>query len=93
MVQRKMPLSGLIAVRAFPVVATKKALYMHRRVQHTNIIKALNAFTTKTSFYIVLKHLPISLKQIVEGAKYPMELQLAAILRQVRHIQYRCRTY
>ena len=85
--QGKARLSGLVAVRAFPVAAAEKALYMHGRVRHVNIVEALDAFTTETSFYIVLEHMPISLDQIVQSAKYPTEGQLGAILIQVRHIQ------
>jgi hypothetical protein len=81
--QRKAPLFGLVAVRAFPAAAAERALYMYGRVRHANVVEALDAFTTETSFYIVLEHLPISLEQIVDGAKYPTEWQLAAILRQV----------
>lgn len=85
--------SELVAVRAFPVAAAEKALYMHGRVRHANIVEALDAFTTETSFYIVLEHMPISLDQIVESAKYPTEGQLAAILVQVRHLQQPRRTH
>lgn len=77
---------GLVAVRTFTVVAAEKALYMHGRVRHFNIVEALEAFTTETSFYIVLEYMPISLYQVVESAKYPTESELAAILRQVSHI-------
>ncbi|KFY86466.1 hypothetical protein V500_07612 [Pseudogymnoascus sp. VKM F-4518 (FW-2643)] len=63
--QRKARHSGLVAVRAFPVAAIEKTLYMYKRVQHANIVKALYAFTTKTSFFIVLEHMPFSLDQIV----------------------------
>ncbi|KFY99856.1 hypothetical protein V500_01248 [Pseudogymnoascus sp. VKM F-4518 (FW-2643)] len=62
--QRKARHSGFVAVRAFPVAAAKKTLYMHRRVQHANIVEALGAFTTETLFFIVLKHMPFSLDQI-----------------------------
>lgn len=84
--QGKARLSGLVAVRSFSVTDAEKALYMHGRVWHANIVKTLEAFTTETSFYIVLEHMPISLYQIVESAKYPTERQLAAMLRQVGHI-------
>ncbi|OBT51889.1 hypothetical protein VE04_09289 [Pseudogymnoascus sp. 24MN13] len=80
---KMLKLAGLVAVRTFTVVAAEKALYMHGRVRHPNIVKALKAFTTETSFYIVLEYMPISLYQIVESAKYPTESELAAILRQV----------
>jgi hypothetical protein len=82
--QRKAPHSGLVAIRVFPSVDAEKALYRHQHVKHDHIVSVLDAFTTEASLYIVLEHLPISLEQIVEGAKYPTEWQLAAILKQVR---------
>ncbi|KFZ00650.1 hypothetical protein V500_00981 [Pseudogymnoascus sp. VKM F-4518 (FW-2643)] len=81
--QRKARHSVLVAVRAFPVAAAEKALYMHVRVRHANIVEVLDAFTTETSFFIVLEHMPFSLDQIVQCAKYPTERQLAAILIQI----------
>ncbi|KFY68719.1 hypothetical protein V496_00863 [Pseudogymnoascus sp. VKM F-4515 (FW-2607)] len=81
--QRKARRSGFVAVRAFPVAAAEKTLYMHGRVRHANIVEALDAFTTETSFFIVLEHMPFSLDQIVQCAKYPTEKQLAAILIQI----------
>ncbi|KFZ18316.1 hypothetical protein V501_01287 [Pseudogymnoascus sp. VKM F-4519 (FW-2642)] len=81
--QRKARHSGLVAVRAFPVAAAEKTLYMHGRVRHANIVEALDAFTTETSFFIVLEHMPLSIDQIVQCAKYPTEKQLAAILKQI----------
>lgn len=91
--QRKARHSGLVAVRAFPIAAAEKALYMHGRVRHANIVEVLDAFITETSFFIVLEHMPFSLDQIVQCAKYPTERQLAAILLQVRHIQQPRRTH
>ncbi|KAL5353547.1 hypothetical protein ACLOAV_001584 [Pseudogymnoascus australis] len=90
--QRKARHSGLVAVRAFPVAAAEKTIYMHGRVRHANMVEAFDAFTTETSFFIVLEHMPLSLDQIVQCAKYPTEKQLAAILKQVRHIQQPRRT-
>ncbi|XMA19900.1 hypothetical protein WAI453_012691 [Rhynchosporium graminicola] len=81
--QRKAPHSGLVAIKVFSSVAAEKALERHQRVTHENIIDVLDAFTTVTSLYIVLEHLPITLLQIVEGTKYPDEWQLAAILKQL----------
>lgn len=82
--ERKAPHSGLVAIKAFPSATAEKALERHQRAKHEKIVDVLDAFTTDTFLYIVLEHLPISLLQIVEGAKYPNELQLAAILKQVR---------
>lgn len=81
--ERTAPHSGLVAIKVFPSAVAEKALERHQRVTHENIVDVLDAFTTDTSLYIVLEHLPISLLQIVEGAKYPSELQLAAILKQI----------
>ncbi|KAH7330032.1 kinase-like domain-containing protein [Rhexocercosporidium sp. MPI-PUGE-AT-0058] len=81
--ERKAPHSGLVAIKLFPSAAAEKALERHQRVTHENIVDVLDAFTTETSLYIVLEHLPISLSQIVEGVKYPNEWQLAAILKQI----------
>ncbi|KAH6675938.1 hypothetical protein B0J14DRAFT_375060 [Halenospora varia] len=78
--ERKEPHYGLVAIKEFPSTAAEKALERHQRVKHENIVDVLDAFTTDTSLYIVLEHLPISLSQIVGGAKYPTEWQLAAIL-------------
>ncbi|KAH6692796.1 kinase-like domain-containing protein [Leptodontidium sp. MPI-SDFR-AT-0119] len=81
--ERKAPHAGLVAIKVFPSAAAEKALERHQRVKHENIVDVLEAFTTETSLYIFLEHLPISLLQIVEGAKYPTEWQLAAILKQI----------
>lgn len=84
--QRKAPLSGLVAMRTFSLTAAEKALFTHKRIRHDCIVEALDAFTTETSFYVILEHMPISLEQIVDSVKYPTERQLAAILGQVRQI-------
>jgi hypothetical protein len=82
--QRRAPHSGLVAIRVFSPADAEKALFRHQHIKHDHIVSVLDAFTTEASLYIVLEHLPISLEQIVEGAKYPTEWQLAAILKQVR---------
>lgn len=86
--ERNSPHSGLVAIKVFPSTAAEMVLYRHQQVKHDNIVNVLDAFTTETSLYIVLEHLPISLMQIVEGPKYPTEQHLAAILQQVRYVQY-----
>ncbi|KAH6664583.1 hypothetical protein B0J14DRAFT_607286, partial [Halenospora varia] len=78
--EQKSPPSRLVAIKVFPLKAAKKALYRHQHIKHNNIVTVLDAFTTKTLLYIVLKHLPISLRQVVKGAKYPTKQQLAAII-------------
>jgi hypothetical protein len=54
-----------------------------------NVVAVLDAFTTEASIYFVLEHLPVSLKQIFEGAKYPTEWHLPAIFKQVRYVPHR----
>ncbi|KAH6672611.1 kinase-like domain-containing protein [Halenospora varia] len=81
--ERKSPHSGLVAIKVFPSTAAEKALYRHQHIKHDKIVTVLDAFTTETSLYIVLEHLPISLRQVVEGAKYPTERQLAAMVQQI----------
>lgn len=58
---------------------------MYRQLQHRNIVTALKAFTTDNGLYIVLKHMPLSLEQIVRSPDYPDKRQLAAILGQVSY--------
>ncbi|KAH9209057.1 hypothetical protein DL95DRAFT_467149 [Leptodontidium sp. 2 PMI_412] len=72
--ERKAPQSGLVAIKVFPSTAAEKTLERHQ-------LPVLDAFTTDKSLYIILEHSPISLEQIVQGAIYPTEWQLAAILK------------
>ncbi|KFY02906.1 hypothetical protein V490_00368 [Pseudogymnoascus sp. VKM F-3557] len=62
--------AGLVAVRAFPFAAAKKALYMQGRVRHSNIVEALDAFTTETSLYIVLDLPRSNPRQVLDGLVY-----------------------
>ena len=80
---RKAPPMELVHARAFTTQASAKTLHLFRQLQHRNIVVALEAFTTDTSLYIILEHMPISLDQIVRSPAYPDDRQLAAILGQV----------
>ncbi|KAF2267288.1 hypothetical protein CC78DRAFT_551976 [Lojkania enalia] len=80
---QKAPTIKLVSVRVFPAPAAEKALHMFRRVQHRNIVAALDAFTTDDGFYIVLEHMPVPLEWIVRSPADPNEQQLAAILGQI----------
>ena len=73
----------LVYVRAFLTKASAKTLHLFRQLRHENIVTALKAFTTDNGLYIVLEHMPVSLKRIVRSLAYPDKRQLAAILRQV----------
>lgn len=81
---RKAPHVELVHVRAFAIQATAKTLHLFRQLQHRNIVTALEAFTTDSSLYIVLEHMPLSLERIIRSPAYPDERQLAAILGQVK---------
>jgi hypothetical protein len=59
---RKAPPVELVHVRAFAIQATAKTLHLFRQLQHRNIVTALEAFTTDSSLYIVLEHMPLSLE-------------------------------
>ncbi|KAH7111360.1 kinase-like domain-containing protein, partial [Dendryphion nanum] len=77
------PTTKLVSVRVFPAPAAEKTLHMYRRVQHQNIVAALDAFTTDDGLYVVLEHMPLTLEWIVRSPAYPNERQLAAILGQI----------
>ena len=83
MAVRKIPPVKLVHVRAFSIHAAEETLYLHRQLQHRNIVTALEAFTTDSGLYIVFEHMPLSLERIVRSPAYPDERQLAAILGQV----------
>lgn len=74
----------LVHVRTFTNPGAEKALHLYQHIQHVNIITALAAFTTDTGLHVVLEAMPVSLEQVVQSPAYPSELQLAAILGQVR---------
>ena len=57
---------------------------MLQQIWHENIVAFLESFRFQECFYTVLQHVPISLVQIVASPPYPTELQLAAIIGQVR---------
>lgn len=56
---------------------------MIRRIQHDNIVAALNVFMTDEIFYIVFEHMPLSPNQLVRCSTYPNEEQLDAVTGQV----------
>lgn len=80
-------------MKGFSGPSVDEALYMFQRIQHDNFIAALEVFMAEEPFYIILKHIIISLVQIIAFSVYPNELQLAAILGQVspsRHNIQKC---
>lgn len=84
-VRREQPVE-LVHVRKFQKPGSEKVLLMVRKLQHCNIVAALDVFTTDDALYIVLEPMSISLEEIVRSPAYPEERQLAAILGQVSSI-------
>jgi hypothetical protein len=80
-VQKASPVQ-LVHVRAFPQRADTTRS-MIRRIQHNNVVAALDIFMTDEILYIVFEHMPLSLDQLVGCPAYPNEEQLAAVVVQV----------
>ena len=80
--------SSLFAIKTFLREDTDKMLQIFRRIQHENVISAVECFRNKDSLHVVLEHLPVSLDQIVACPAYPDETQLSSVLAQV--ISLRC---
>lgn len=59
-------------------------LDMLQQIRHENFVAFLESFRFQECSYAVLQHVSISLVQIVASPPYPTELQLAAIIGQVR---------
>ena len=71
MAVRKAPSVELVYVRVFKTQAAAKTLHLFRQLQHRNIVAAFKAFITDSGLYIVLEHMPLSLKRIVRSPAYP----------------------
>ena len=91
-VRREDPIE-LVHVRKLQRPGSEKTLHMFRKLQHDNIVAALEAFTTDDSHYVVLEAMAISLERIVKSPAYPDERQLAAIFGQASPTLSRERMY
>ena len=80
---QKVFLSDLVMIRKFSELNAEKMLYMFLQIQHENFIVMLETFMIEKIFYIILKHISISLNEIVQCSVYFNELQLTAIIEQV----------
>lgn len=78
-----------VAIRKVPAFDTEtvkkvKKLDMLQRIRHENFVAFLEAYQFQNCSYAILQHEDISLARIVASPPYPNELELAAILGQVR---------
>ena len=81
---RKAPDSGIAAIKTITSRDTNRKLGMLRRVCNKRFVRLLEVFDFDGGVFAVFEHTPTSLKQVVDSAAYPTELQLVAILAQVR---------
>jgi hypothetical protein len=65
-----------------PDAAEKVA--MLERVQHRSFLPMLECFNFANSYYSVFPHMAMPLSQVIHSPPYPDELELAAVLGQVR---------
>lgn len=74
----------VVTVKGFTESEVDEKLDMLQRIRHENFVAFLGSFQFEQGSYAVLEHVPVSLAQIVASPPYPTELQLAAMLGQVR---------
>lgn len=80
---RRAPDSGIAAIKTITRRDTNLKLGMLRRVCNKRFVRLLEVFDFDGRVFAVFEHTPTSLKQVVDSAAYPTELQLVAILAQV----------
>lgn len=81
---RKVSPCEVVIVKDFQILNGTKKLDMLRHIRHENFVAFLESFQFQGRHYAVLEHVSISLAQIAASPPYPTELQLAAIIGQVR---------
>lgn len=81
---RRAPDSGIAAIKTITSRDANLKLGMLRRVCNKRFVRLLEVFDFDGEVFAVFEHTPTSLKQVVDSAAYPTELQLVAILAQVR---------
>lgn len=62
----------------------EKKVAMLERVQHKSFLPMLECFNFENSYYPVFPHIAMPLSQIIHSPPYPTELELTAVLGQVR---------
>lgn len=81
---RKASPCEVVMVKELQTPDSVEKLRMLQQIRHENFIAFLESFQYQERSYAILEHIPISLSQIAASPPYPTELQLAAILGQVR---------
>lgn len=80
---RIFPPCELVTVKLFEKPADG-GLDMLQQIRHENFVTFLESYQFEECSYSIFEHVAISLVQIVTSPPYPTELQLAAIIGQVR---------
>ena len=63
-----------------------KKVAMLERVQHRSFLRMVDCFNFEDSYYPVFPHMAMPLSQIIHSPPYPTEIELAAVLGQVRSL-------
>lgn len=74
----------LFTMHSFSGPSREEKLYVLRQLKHENVLSPDEIFTFENSFYVISKCTAISLEGFV--LVHPDEVQLAAIVHQVRHV-------
>jgi hypothetical protein len=83
--------SGKISLDTFMMKCLKgpdaeKKMAMLERVQHKSFLPMLECFNFEDFYYPVFPHMVMPLSQVIHSPPYPTELELAAVLGQVRSL-------
>jgi hypothetical protein len=62
----------------------EKKVAMLERIQHRSFLPMLECFNFDNAYYPVFPHMAMPLSQVIHSPPYPTELELAAVLGQVR---------
>jgi hypothetical protein len=62
----------------------RKKVAMLEKVQHKSFLPMLECFNFDNVYYPVFPHMTMPLSQVIHSPPYPTELELSAVLEQVR---------
>ena len=74
----------LFTMHSFSGPSREEKLYMLRQLKHENLLSPEEIFSFEDSFYVISEYTAISLEGVI--LVRPDEVQLAAIVHQVRHV-------
>lgn len=77
------PASEVVAVRKLSGSSRNTSLSILLRVQGEYFVRYTDAYEFGAELYVVLKHIPISLVQVVAAPVHPKEAHVASIVGQV----------